>query len=83
MKTKRHMSINIEGMLRNYKGVKINIFNDDNGNPLSDAEARIIIKECQDKGWKLIPMSDECEGFDPFGKGCPGHPIEDPNDEQI
>lgn len=71
---KRHMSVNIEGLLRNTgrKSMK-GLFNDENGNPISDQEARIYISECQAKGWKLIPMSDKCEGFDHFGKGCPGH----------
>lgn len=36
----RHMCTNIEGLLRNTKGKKINFFEDDNGNPLSDKEAR-------------------------------------------
>lgn len=77
MNTIRHMSINIEGILRNYKGKKINIFQDDDGNRVSDSEARAYIAECQSKGWKLIPMSNKCEGFDPFGGGCPGHAVEE------
>lgn len=68
-----HMSMNINGLLRNYKRKKINFFEDDNGRPLSDKEAREHIAELQAKGHKLMPMSDECEGFDPFGVGCPGH----------
>lgn len=28
------------------------------------------------KGWKKIPCGD-CEGFDHFENGCPGHPILD------
>lgn len=71
----RHMSINLEGMLRNYKGKKINIFDDENGKTISDTEARKYISECLAKGWKLIPMGGEdiCKGFDYFGGGCPGH----------
>lgn len=71
----RHMSINIAGLLRNYKNKKINIFDDDNGRQISDMEARKYLAECQAKGWKLIPMGGEgvCEGFDFFGGGCPGH----------
>lgn len=77
MKQTRHMSINLEGLLRNYKGKKINIFDDENGNTVSNGEARKFIAECQSKGWKLIPMGgdDICEGFDHFGGGCPGHPV--------
>lgn len=73
--TTRHMSINLEGLLRNYGKKKIEIFEDENGNFLSDKEARIYIQECLSKGWKLIPMGGEdvCEGFDYFSGGCPGH----------
>lgn len=70
------MSINIEGMLQNMKGKNINFLDDDNGKTLSDKEARLAIAELQAKGHKLIPSGD-CEGFDPFGGGCPGHPIGD------
>ena len=71
------MSTSIEGLLRNMKGKKINFIEDDNGRMMSDAEARAEIAKLQAKGHKLIPSSDDCEGFDPFGKGCPGHPVED------
>lgn len=71
-----HLSTNIEGLLRNMKGRKINFFNDDDGNRMSDSQVRIEIAELQAKGHKLIPSGD-CEGFDPFGGGCPGHPVED------
>lgn len=49
---------------------------DDNGRILSDSEARTEIARLQALGHKLMPCGD-CEGFDPFGGGCPGHPIED------
>ncbi len=70
-----HMSINLAGLLRNYKGKKINVMEDDNGKTLSDKEARNYIAELQAKGHKLMSCSNECEGFDPFGGGCPGHEI--------
>lgn len=75
MKTvKHHMSCNIAGLLRNYKRKKINFIEDGNGNMLSDSEARHELAEMQQKGYKLIPI-DDCEGFDPYGKGCPGHEV--------
>ena len=80
--TTHHMSINIEGMLRNYEGRKINFFEDDDGSKLSDAKARAEIAKLQELGHKLIPMGDECKGFDPFGKGCPGHPVKEQNYEE-
>lgn len=79
--TKRHMSLNISGFLRNHKGKSIEgIFNDDNGNPVSDSVARVYLKECQDKGWNLIPMcpEEECPDFNHVEGGCPGHPADEP-----
>ena len=74
MRETRHISTNIEGLLRNMKGRKITFFDDEDGNPLTDKQVRDNIKILQDKGHKLIGP-DDCEGFDPFGGGCPGHPI--------
>lgn len=74
--TTRHMATNIEGLLRNMKRKKINFMLDDNGKLMTDQQARIAISELQAKGHKLIPSGD-CEGFDPFGGGCPGHVAED------
>lgn len=71
--TIRHMSVNLEGLLRNFKGRKINILSDDSGRQLSDSEARQEISRLQSLGHKLMCCSTECEGFDPFGGGCPGH----------
>lgn len=72
------MSINIEGLLKNYKNRKINIFQDEKGKFIPDSEVRKEIAELQAKGHILIPCSpDDCIGFDPFGGGCPGHPIPD------
>jgi len=69
-----HMSINLKGMLNFYKRKKITILEGDNGKPLSDFEARVYLRECLDKGWKVIPMNGDCKGFD-HQKGCPGHPV--------
>ena len=76
MKTTMHLCTNIEGLLRNMKGKKITFFDDEDGKPLTDKQVRANIAELQAKGHKLIG-SDDCEGFDPFGGGCPGHPIEE------
>lgn len=76
MRTRRHLVVNIEGMLRYFGKKKITIIEDDNGRRLSDKEARAYLGSCLAKGYKLMP-NDECEGFDPFGKGCPGHVIEE------
>lgn len=76
-KTIFHISTNIEGLLRNMKGKKIKFFSDEDGNPLSDKEARNHIAYLQSQGHKLIG-SENCEGFDPFGGGCPGHKATNP-----
>lgn len=77
MMTKHHMKASIEGMLHNFKRKKMNgLIDDENGRPMSDSEARKFLAECQAKGWKYIPCGD-CDGFDPFEKGCPSHPMED------
>lgn len=77
MTKKVHMSVNIEGLLRNYKRKKINFIEDDNGNRITDLEARAELARLQSLGHKLFSTSSNCEGFDPFGGGCPGHPIDD------
>lgn len=71
------MSISLNGLLRNYEGKKINIFQDVNGKQLSDKKARAKIAELLELGHKLMPLNANCEGFDPFGGGCPGHQIDD------
>ena len=77
MKTIRHMSVNLQCLLDNYKRREINIMEDDNGNTLTDLEARKEIAKLQAMGHKLMCCSSNCKGFDPFGGGCPGHPCED------
>jgi len=75
---RRHMAMNLAGLLRNYGRRSLKgFFFDEKGRELSDAECRKYIAECQAKGWKVIPMCGEaeCPNFDHFDKGCPGHRI--------
>ena len=69
MKTRRHMSASIEGLLglSNYRLGKLVEMN--------GKAARKELLERQAKGEKLISCAD-CEGFDLI-KGCPGHEIID------
>jgi hypothetical protein len=69
------MSLNIKGALRNYgkKSMK-GLITEDNGAEWTDKMVRDYLQECLVKGWTKIPMGD-CEGFDYFEHGCPGHPI--------
>lgn len=75
---RRHMAMNLAGLLRNYGRRSLKgFFFDEKGRELSDAECRKYIAECQAKGWKVIPMCGEeaCPNFDHFDKGCPDHRI--------
>lgn len=68
-----HMKQSIAGCLRNNRVGTIDFLEDQDGNPLSDAEARIELKKLLAKGHTVMPVGDDCEGFDVFGGGCPGH----------
>lgn len=74
MRTRQCVSISIDGLLSHFKRNGLDGVISDDGRMLSDLEARQRLKEYQEKGWKLIPPND-CEGFDPFGGGCPGHSL--------
>ena len=71
---KKHLWLNIQETLNIPKNKKINFFTDDDDyrNKFTDEEARAYLKECQNKGWEIIPCGSDCEGFDHFGGGCPG-----------
>lgn len=69
------MSMNIAGALRNYgKKSMAGLFTHETGQECTDKEARQYLAECQQKGWKLLPIG-KCEGFD-HQNGCPGHQID-------
>lgn len=73
---KMHLGISVDGYLNQYKKRPMpRILVDEDGKKLSSTEVREYFKECQAKGWKLLPSTDECKEFDHFGKGCPGHEI--------
>lgn len=80
MTRKIHMSINIIGLLNQYKRKRIDFFEHDDGKRMTDADARSELKRRMDLGHKLICVSNDCDGFDPFEKGCPGHPIVEINE---
>jgi hypothetical protein len=84
-RTKRHsLSMNIDGFIRNCRYPRdYNVFEDDDGRPLTPAEARTFLALEKAKGRKVIPCSSECgnpckhadngcTGFDYAGGGCPG-----------
>jgi len=69
-----HICVNIEGLLRNYKGKSIDIFYGDDGKLIPDSKVRIEIDRLLNLGHKLIKTSG-CDNFDPFKRGCLGHPL--------
>lgn len=79
MKTKHHMRLDIAGALaiplrdfrRQFKGC----VRDDDGQPMTPDQFRAYLLAQQAKGHKYEAMSSDCVGFDPFEKGCPGHPM--------
>jgi len=74
MTIKRHMSLNIKGMLEYYGKRKIkDLFFKEDGTPLSSVESREYLNECLSNGWRVIPIG-ECDNFD-YQKGCLGHTI--------
>jgi len=77
-RTITHMCVDIRGMLRNHKDLSGMMTNDDGSDATHD-QAVLYLNDCLNKGWKVIPMSKKCEGFD-YQKGCPGHPIIDEYD---
>lgn len=85
MRTRHHMRVSIEGMIKYFKRRKMDgLMTTDEGIPVSDSQARAYLKECHEKGWKVIPTvkDSECPNFDHFGGGCPGHVIEEVFDER-
>ena len=83
MRTRWHVSWSIKGVLRVYEGQSMNGLLTVDGKTLNDSEARQFLDDCIEKGYKCLPMcdSDDCPDFDYYGGGCPGHKIEnDDND---
>ena len=71
------MGVNIQGLLNHYKNKSLDgLLQDDKGVNLNHQQAVIALHNFQVDGFKLIP-NHNCEGFDPFDKGCPGHEIKD------
>jgi hypothetical protein len=66
------MSINVEGVLNQYKRKKINFCSHEDGTEMSDAEARFIFLKARNEGKRVLPMSEDCYRFC-FEKGCKGH----------
>jgi len=78
------LCMNVEGFMRNNRYPRdYNIFQKDDGTPLTAPEALAFLTTEKAKGRKVIPMSaacgnpcthadNGCKGFDYTGGGCPG-----------
>lgn len=78
------LSMNIDGFIRNNRYPRdYNVFEEDDGRPMTPAEARTFLTLEKAKGRVVIPCSSECgnpcqhadngcAGFDYAGGGCPG-----------
>lgn len=72
--TIHHVHLCVRGYLRRAKDSELNgLFQRQDGTKLSAAEARDYLMECLANGMEVLPLSQECEGFDFTGGGCPGH----------
>ena len=75
MKTKVHMCISIDGLMRKRDRELNGLFTDDNGFEINANGARKYLTECKAKGWRVLPMG-KCDNFC-YQEGCKGHPYED------
>lgn len=66
------MCVSISGLLRNYgKKSMAGLFTKEDKTPCTDKEVRIFLAECQQKGYRVLPLG-ECNNFD-YQEGCLGH----------
>lgn len=66
------MCLSIEGALNQRKNLK-GLMEDDHGNPFTDKEVRMYLKQAQSEGKRVLSMGD-CDNFD-YQTGCKGHGI--------
>ena len=65
----RHMRADVEGMIRHRS---FDALQHDDGRPMTRHEAEDELFRLHARGVQYIPVSEECDGFDPQD-GCPGH----------
>lgn len=68
-----HMVLDIRGCLANWSPRDMRgMFKHDDGRVMDPREARNVLVDELAKGRRVLPIGDECEGFD-YQNGCPGH----------
>lgn len=70
-----HVAMSVRGALKNSSRRELaSMFtNGQGGRRLTADEAKDVLLEHLAKGHEVIPLAQECEGFDYAGGGCPGH----------
>lgn len=83
MITRCHLSWSINGILKLYKRKSMDGLLTIGRKVLNDSEARQFLNECIEKGYKCLPLcnSDDCPDFDYYGGGCPGHAVEEDDNQ--
>ena len=70
-----HTCVDIRGALRRPKDF-VGCMRADGHVIQTAEEMRKYLNYCLDQGWKVLPISDKCEGFS-YQTGCPGHVTEE------
>lgn len=80
-----HCCLDVRGAMRMADRDLRRLFVRSDGNPVSVQEALDFLCEHVAMGHAVIPLGEECDGFD-YQRGCPGHletsaPIQDVSEE--
>lgn len=67
-----HLSLDIRGALRWSNRELSEMFRREDGSYLDAAEAWSYLADELAKGRRVLPLSEDCDGFD-YETGCPGH----------
>lgn len=67
---RHHLCQSVEGALKNWGVREWKSIARENG--LSIAECQSVFRQYLREGIRVIPIGDECEGFN-YQTGCPGH----------
>ena len=75
-----HMCVSVRGAIGNLQRSRAKMapgMSHAGGRPMTRLEAIDALFDELEKGHKVLPMGEPCEGFDYSGGGCPGHETED------
>lgn len=71
---KFHLKADIEVMLRSIRDLD-GLLCDRSGRVLDEKQAEQMLYDELDRGHRVLPVGEPCEGFDFSEGGCPGHKI--------